>query len=169
LIKLKVSCRFARRGLSRLHRLRVVRQPKGMGSKEKKLAAVSRFQSGVMGWLLCRQAIVGMQPAHRNITAYRRVALALLTLLLATGLTAATVYYPRSADPFCYGRLSAGFPMAIICDASGESPHISVGNARSVDLNNLNLVGALADILFYSGLFWLIGVVSQRAHDLGWS
>jgi hypothetical protein len=76
---------------------------------------------------------------------------------LAICLMLGTVKYQRPSDFFCDGRLSAGFPAAFMCDASGESPLSSVGKIDWADANSVNLLGACVDLLFYTtllGIAW---------------
>jgi hypothetical protein len=86
----------------------------------------------------------------------------LLSMLVAIFLTAATVNYQHTSRLFCDGRLSAGFPFALICDASGESPLSSVGRIDWADLDSLNLLGSFLDILFYLTLVWIARLAIQR-------
>jgi hypothetical protein len=71
-------------------------------------------------------------------------------LALALAVTLASLAYQRPSDAFCGGRLSAGFPAPLVCDASGESPLSSVGRIDRADANSVNLVGALVDLLLYA-------------------
>jgi hypothetical protein len=82
----------------------------------------------------------------------------MVTLLLATGLTFSTLSYQRSSDPLCGGRLSAGFPLAFLCDATGESPLSSVGRIDQADWDSINLPGSFVDILFYALVLWIGGL-----------
>jgi hypothetical protein len=79
----------------------------------------------------------------------------LLSMLLAIFLMVATINFQHTSELLCDGRLSAGFPFAFICDASGESPLSSVGKIDWADLDSLNLVGSYLDILFYLALVWI--------------
>ena len=92
----------------------------------------------------------------------RRVVLALVVLTLAIGLTVGTVIYQRPSGLLCEGRLSAGFPVAFVCDASGESPLSSVGKIDWADVDGLNLIGSVVDIMFYVGLLWLARLGAHR-------
>jgi TRAP-type C4-dicarboxylate transport system permease large subunit len=76
-----------------------------------------------------------------------------IVILLALALTIASVYYQRRNDPLCR-RLGAGFPLAFVCDASGESPLSSVGTIDWADRTSINIIGSLVDLLFYSLLLW---------------
>jgi hypothetical protein len=73
-------------------------------------------------------------------------------MLLAVCLMAGTVNYQRPSGLLCGRRLSAGFPLAFVCDASGESPLSSVGKIDWADANSIHLPGSLVDIVFYNGL-----------------
>lgn len=46
----------------------------------------------------------------------------LIYISLAISLMVGTVGYQSKSTVFCSGRLGAGFPIAFICDNSGESP-----------------------------------------------
>ena len=81
---------------------------------------------------------------------------------LGIGLTVGSVVYQRPSDPFCRGLLSAGFPAAFICDASGESPLSSVGKIDWADTDNINLLGSFVDILFYIALMWVAWAIVRR-------
>ncbi len=65
-----------------------------------------------------------------------------------------SVYYQRPNNPVCRGLLGAGFPMAFLCDASGESRLSSVGKINWADLDNLNPLGSLVDVASYSLVLW---------------
>ena len=78
-----------------------------------------------------------------------------MSIALAICLTVATVNYQPPSDTFCRGRLSAGFPAAFICDASGESPLSSVGKIDWADLDSVSFPGSFLDILFYMALLWI--------------
>jgi hypothetical protein len=71
-------------------------------------------------------------------------------LALALAMTLGSLAYQRPSAAFCGGRLSAGFPAPLVCDASGESPLSSVGRIDRADANSVNLVGALLDLLLYA-------------------
>ncbi len=77
-----------------------------------------------------------------------------VSLVLAVCLMISSVIYQRHSDPFCYGRLDAGFPASFICDATGESPLSSVGIIDSADMLNIG-PGFIVDILFYTVLLWI--------------
>jgi hypothetical protein len=87
----------------------------------------------------------------------------LLLAVISVSLTAASVYYQRPNEALC-GRLGAGFPVAFICDASGESPPGSWGRIDWADLDSLNALGSLLDLLFYGLLFRGAAIVVQRAY-----
>jgi hypothetical protein len=76
-------------------------------------------------------------------------------MVLAIFLTVGTINYQHPSHLLCNGRLSAGFPVAFICDASGESPLSSVGKIDWADINSINPLGSLVDILFYMVLLWI--------------
>ena len=75
---------------------------------------------------------------------------ALLVVVIALGLTLATVYIQHPDSTLCRGLLGAGFPLPFICDASGESPTSSWGRIDWADLDSINFLGSLIDVLFYS-------------------
>jgi hypothetical protein len=83
-------------------------------------------------------------------------------MLLAVCLTAGTVNYQRPSGLLCDGRLSAGFPLAFVCDALGESPLSSVGKIDWADADSINLPGSLADIVFYTVLLWATLFIVRR-------
>ena len=97
-----------------------------------------------------------MTEQRRSPPAYWGCILIVVGLLLAICATVATVKYQRPADPFCDQRLSAGFPAAFICDASGESPTSSWGIIDWADLDSINYLGFVIDCLFYFFLLWLV-------------
>jgi len=90
----------------------------------------------------------------------------IVSILLAISVTLASMYYQRPSDPFCQGRLSAGFPAAVICDASGESPLSSVGKIDWADLDSINPLGFLVDIGFYTVTLWLSWLILRRISHL---
>ena len=73
----------------------------------------------------------------------------------------ATVIYQCPADPLCGGILSAGFPVAFLCDNAAESP-IQAWGIISWGVDNPNLLGAFVDILFYCALLWIISFMALR-------
>lgn len=99
---------------------------------------------------------------------YRGCIFSVVTMALAVCLTVGTVNYQHPSGLFCEGRLSAGFPVAFICDASGESPLSSVGKIEWADIDSINLLGSLVDILFYRVLLWIAWLVVRRfSHRVG--
>ncbi len=88
---------------------------------------------------------------------------AIISFLIAIGLTVLSIAYQRPSDPVCRGLLSAGFPVAVICDASGESPLSSVGKIDWADLDSINYLGSFIDLLFYTSLLWVGWLVVFRA------
>jgi hypothetical protein len=103
-----------------------------------------------IGLELCRFAFqAGAKEYHLFSRGYRGYAFDMLSVLLAIGLTIATVNYQHTSQLLCDGRLSAGFPLAFICDASGESPLSSVGKIDWADLDSINRMGSFIDILLY--------------------
>ena len=102
------------------------------------------------GFEFCRSALGSGDDGHRLFSSsYRVYIFDIVILLLAICLTAATVNYQRSSSLLCDGRLSGGFPVAFICDASGESPLSSVGKIDRADVDSIELLGSFADVLFY--------------------
>jgi hypothetical protein len=89
------------------------------------------------------------------------------SILLALALTVGTVTVQHTGSPLCQGLLGAGFPLPFVCDASGESPLSSVGKIDWADLDNINLIGSLLDILFYTFALWVIGFIVGRIFQLG--
>ena len=79
----------------------------------------------------------------------------LLSVVLAIGMTVASVNYQRPADPVCYGNLGAGFPVSFLCDATGGSPTSNWAKIDAPDWVALNPLTGLVDILFYTVLFWI--------------
>ncbi len=86
----------------------------------------------------------------------------LLIMFIAVGLTIASISYQRAADPFCRGLLSAGFPLAVVCDASGESPLSSVGVIDWADSDSISYLGTLVDIVLYAAPLWLVWRLAFR-------
>ena len=83
----------------------------------------------------------------------------ILTILLGIGLTVGTVFYQRQYYPVCQGGLSAGFPIAFLCDDGGGSPISSWGVIDGADWFNMNLLAFLLDFLLYGALLslaWLV-------------
>jgi hypothetical protein len=116
-----------------------------------------------IGFELCRFAFRSAVQEHRFFSrGFRGYIFDLLSMLLAIFLMAATVNYQHSSRLLCDGHLSAGFPFAFICDASGESPLSSVGKIDWADLDSLNLPGSFLDILFYLTLVWIARLTVQR-------
>ncbi len=116
-----------------------------------------------IGLELCRYAFSPADKEYRFFShGYRGYFFDMVIMLLAIGLTVATVIYQHSSDPLCYGRLSAGFPLAFICDASGESPLSSVGQIDWADLDSINPLGSFMDILFYISLLWIGRLAKHR-------
>jgi hypothetical protein len=83
----------------------------------------------------------------------------MLSILLGICLTAGTAYYQRSYDPACGGGLSAGFPLAFLCDGSGGSPIGIQGKIDFADWQHVNPPAFLLDFLLYSALLamaWMV-------------
>ncbi len=99
---------------------------------------------------LCRFALSSGDNEHRFFSGgYRTYIFDIVIMWLAICLTVATVHFQHSSRLLCDGRLSAGFPVAFICDASGESPLSSVGKIDGADVDSINLLGSFVDVLFY--------------------
>lgn len=98
---------------------------------------------------------------------YRGCIFSVVIMLLAICLTVGTVKYQHPSGLFCQGKLSAGFPVAFICDASGESPLSSVGKIDWADLDSINLPGSFIDILFYMTLLYLARLAIHRFSHIG--
>jgi hypothetical protein len=85
------------------------------------------------------------------------------TLLLAVCLMLGTLIYQRPDDPFCAGGLSAGFPVAVVCDDGGGSPLSSAGRIDWSDIANIHPAGLFLDTLFYyMALGFLYRALSRR-------
>ncbi len=84
----------------------------------------------------------------------------LAKLFLAVSLMLATVNYQRSSDPLCGGDLSAGFPLAFLCDNAGESPISDWWKISWTDI--LHPLGVYVDILFYVALLWITSFIVLR-------
>jgi len=82
-----------------------------------------------------------------------------MTILLGIGLTVSTLFYQRQNYPVCQGGLSAGFPLAFICDDTGGSPISSWGRIDGADWFNMNPVAFVLDFLLYGALLSLAWVV----------
>jgi len=121
------------------------------------------------GFEFCRYAFSSGNKEHRFFSrGYRGYIFDMVNMLLAICLVVATVNYQRPSDPFCGGLLSAGFPVAFICDASGESPLSSVGKIEWADVDSINLPGSFVDLLFYMVLLWITWLVIRRlSHVVG--
>ncbi len=115
------------------------------------------------GFELCRFALSSRDNEHRFFSGgYRTWIFDVIIMLLAIGLTAATIRFQHSSRLFCNGRLSAGFPAPFICDASGESPLSSVGRIDGADVDSINLRGSFVDILFYVSLLSVARLAVSR-------
>jgi hypothetical protein len=75
-------------------------------------------------------------------------------LFLAAGLMLASITFQRSSDPLCGGNPGAGFPLAFLCDKTGESP---IGDWGIMSWSDIpQPLGVFVNILFYVGLLWSI-------------
>ena len=116
-----------------------------------------------IGFELCRFAFSSGDKEYLFFShGYRGYIFDMMSMLLAICITVATVNYQHSSGLLCDGRLSAGFPVAFICDASGESPLSSVGKIDWADLDSINLLGSFIDILFYMTLLWIARLAVHR-------
>ena len=86
-------------------------------------------------------------------------AFGLISLLLGLVFTLGTVRYQRDPDLSCGGGLSAGFPLAFICDDTGGSPVSSWGKIDLADIANINPRAFLLDLLLISALLTLAWTV----------
>jgi len=112
---------------------------------------------------LCRFALSSGDNEHCFFPGgYRTYIFDIVIMLMAICLTVATVHFQHSSRLFCDGRLSAGFPVSFICDASGESPLSSVGKIDAADLDSINLLGSFVDILFYVSLLSVARLAVSR-------
>ncbi len=119
------------------------------------------------GCELCRFAFSSGDKEYRFFSrGYGSYIFDIVSMLLAICLTVATVNYQQSSGLLCDGRLSAGFPAAFICDASGESPLSSVGKIDWADLDSISLVGSFMDILFYMTLLWIARLAVHRSSNV---
>jgi hypothetical protein len=120
------------------------------------LVAIFSLATGALvptGFELCRFAVGSGENEHRFFSSgYRTYIFDIVIMLLAICLTVGTVTFHHSSQLVCNGRLGAGFPMAFICDASGESPLSSVGKIDGADVDSINLLGSFVDTLFYLSL-----------------
>lgn len=82
-----------------------------------------------------------------------------LSILLGICLTVGTAFYQRQYYPVCQGGLSAGFPIAFLCDGSGGSPIGSPGKIDGADWFNMNPLAFLLDFLLYGSLVSLVGLI----------
>ena len=115
------------------------------------------------GFELCRFALSSGDNEHRFFSGgYRTYIFDIVIMLLAICLTVATVHFQHSSRLLCDGRLSAGFPVAFVCDASGESPLSSVGKIDGADVDSINLLGSFVDILFYVSLLSVARLAVSR-------
>jgi hypothetical protein len=115
------------------------------------------------GFELCRFAVSSEENEHHFFSGgYRTYIFDIVIMLLAICLTVGTVTFHHSSRLFCDGRLSAGFPVAFICDASGESPLSSVGKIDGADVDSINLLGSFVDVLFYLSLLSVARLAVSR-------
>jgi hypothetical protein len=118
---------------------------------------------GLTGFEFCRYTLSSRDNDYWGfLRGYRGVIFDLVNIMLAVCLTIGTVNYQRPSDPLCGRRLSAGFPMAFICDATGESPLSSVGKINWADVDSLNPIGAFVDTLFYTALLSITALMALR-------
>jgi len=122
---------------------------------------------GPAGFELCCFALSSGDKGYRFFSrGTRGYVFDLASMLLAICLTAATVNYQHSSALLCDGRLSAGLPVAYICDASGESPLSSVGRIDWADLDSLSIPGSFVDVFFYIMLLWVARLAAHRFSPL---
>jgi hypothetical protein len=115
------------------------------------------------GFEFCRYAFSSRDKEYRFFSrGYRGLIFDLVNILLAVCLTIGTVTYQRPSDPLCRGQLSAGFPVAFICDAQGESPLSSVRKINWADIDSLNPIGGFVDAMFYTALLWITSFMVLR-------
>jgi hypothetical protein len=115
------------------------------------------------GFESCRFALGSEDNKHRFFSGgYRTYIFDIVIMLLAICLTVGTVTFHHSSQLFCNGRLSAGFPLAFICDASGESPLSGVGKIDGADIDSINLLGSFVDVLFYLSLLSVARLAGSR-------
>lgn len=75
-------------------------------------------------------------------------------------MTVGSVVYQRRYYPVCQGGLSAGFPIAFVCDGGG-SPVSSWGKIDLADWINVIPLALLLDILLYGALISLAGLIGS--------
>jgi len=92
-----------------------------------------------------------------------------LSLLLGICLAAGSTVYQRQYYPVCQGGLSAGFPIAFLCDGSGGSPIGTPGKIDLADWFNANPLALLLDILLYGALISLAGLIVTGLYRRGLS
>jgi hypothetical protein len=91
----------------------------------------------------------------------------LVNILLGLCLTIASALYQRDPDPACQGGLSAGFPLAYICDDSGGSPISSWGRIDLADIPNVNPRVLLLDFLLLDALASVVWVILAGMFNRG--
>jgi hypothetical protein len=106
----------------------------------------------------------GLSPQDKEYRFFSRglrgLFIDVVNLVLAVFLMLATVNYQRPSDPLCGGRLSAGFPLAFLCDKTGESPINDWGKISWIDIPNP--LGLFMNILLYAALLWIISSIAKK-------
>ena len=92
---------------------------------------------------------------------FRGVVTDLGWISLAIGMTLTSFGYQLPSEPPCGGGPGAGFPVAFICDAKGDSPISDWGRMSWHDVPNP--LGILVDFLFYAAVLWMISFIAVRA------
>ena len=104
--------------------------------------------------------IMKSSPSASMATSWNGCAFALISLLLGLVFTLGTVLYQGDRDSAnCGGALSAGFPLAFVCDDSAGSPISSWGKIDLADIVNINPRALLLDLLLISALLTLAWTV----------
>jgi hypothetical protein len=125
-----------------------------------------------VGFECCRYAFTSGEKEYRYFSGgYAMFFFDLAILLVALCLTVGTVGFQRNPDALCGGGLSAGFPIAFVCDNAGESPIDSWGKFDWADIDHLSIPGTFADILFYLVLLsmarsMLTGLFDRRYRNI---
>jgi hypothetical protein len=91
----------------------------------------------------------------------------LVNIFLGLCLTLASAFYQHRSDPACQGGLSAGFPLAYICDSSGGSPISSWGRIDLADLSGVNPRVFVLDFLLLDALISVVWVIAAGFFEQG--
>jgi hypothetical protein len=75
-------------------------------------------------------------------------------MVMATCLLLTSVSYQRLDTPVCGGGLSAGFPLAFVCNDGGGSPLSSANQIDQDDAANVHHLALYINLLVYLTLVW---------------